>query len=82
MMVADRLPRATQANGFADDGRIFLKRGRPETIGENDDAGSIGAVVLRSDETTENRVKAHNIEVGAADDASLNFARLDPGRSW
>jgi hypothetical protein len=34
------------------------------------------AVVLRSDETTENRVKAHNIEVVAANDASLNFARL------
>jgi hypothetical protein len=67
---------AIKANSFADDGRIFLKSGRPETIRENDDAGSVGAVVLRSDETTEDRLKAHDVEVGAADDASLNFARL------
>src|SRR5262249_39924511 len=67
---------AIKANGFADDRRIFLKSGRPETIGENDDSVSVGAVVLRADETTEDRVKAHNIEVVAANDASLNFARL------
>src|SRR5215470_6669143 len=67
---------AIKANGFAEDRRIFLKRGRPETIGENDGSGSVGAVVLRSDETTEDRVKPHNIEVVAANDAGLNFARL------
>ena len=74
MTVAERP--AAKANGFADHRRIFVKSGRPETIGENDDAGSFGAVVLRSDETAEDRVKAHDIEVVAADDASLNFARL------
>src|SRR5580704_13893206 len=67
---------AIKANGFADDRRILFKSGGPETIGENDDAGSAGAVVLRSNETTEDWVKAHNIEVVAANDASLNFARL------
>src|SRR5438477_11653121 len=67
---------AIKANGFANDRRIFLERGGPETIGEDDDAVRAGAVVLRSDETTEDRVKAHNIEVVAANDASLNFARL------
>src|SRR5690349_692448 len=67
---------AIKANGFADDRRIFLKSGCPETIGENDHAGSVWAVVLRFDETTENRVKAHYIEVVAANDAGLNFARL------
>ena len=30
-----------KANGLADDGRIFLESGRPETIGENDDAGGV-----------------------------------------
>src|SRR5438445_6669552 len=63
-------------NSFSDDRRVFLKSGGPETIGENDDAGRVGAVVLRSDETTEDRVKAHNIEIVAANDASLHFARL------
>ena len=77
MMVADRLPRTPlEANGFADDGRILLESGRPETIRENDDAGGVGAVVFRSDETPEHRMKAHHVEIGAADDASLNFARL------
>ena len=38
---------ATEANGFADDRRILVKSGRPETVGENDDAGSFGTVVLQ-----------------------------------
>ena len=37
---------ATEANGFADDRRILVKSGRPETVGENDDAGSFRTVVL------------------------------------
>src|SRR5439155_24881491 len=56
---------AAEPDGFAEDGRIFLKSGRPEAIRENDDAGSLGTVVLRSDETTEDRVEAHDFEVGA-----------------
>src|SRR2546425_12434894 len=71
---------AIEANGFAEDGRIFLKSGRPETIRENDDAGSFGTVVLRSDETTEDRVEGHDFEVRAADDASSNFARSEERR--
>src|SRR4029077_6081343 len=67
---------ATEPDGFADDARIFPKSGRPETIGENDDAGSLGTVVLRADETTEDRVEAHDFEEAAADNASLNYTRL------
>ena len=63
---------ATQANGFADDGRILVKSGRPETIRENDDAGSFGTVILRPDETPEDGMKAHHVEIRAADDATLN----------
>src|SRR5208282_1683992 len=70
------IAKAPKANGFADDGRILLKRGRPETISENDGSGSIGTVVLSANEATENRVEAHDFEVVSADDASLNFARL------
>src|SRR6266481_7997891 len=65
-----------EADRFAENGRILAKSGRPETIGENDDAGSFGAVVLRSDETAEDRVQAHHFEVVAADDARLDYARL------
>src|ERR1700693_4139832 len=60
---------AAEPDGFAKDGRIFPKSGRPESIGENDDAGSFGTVVLRSDETTEDRVETHDFEEGAAGDA-------------
>ena len=60
----------------------FLKSGRPETVGENDDAGGVGTVVLRSDEATEDGMKAHDVEVGAADDAASNFDEAHRGRSW
>src|SRR6266403_974719 len=67
---------AAKPDGFADDARIFPKSGRPETVREHDDPGSLGTVVLWSDETAEDRVEAHDFEEGAVDDASLNFARL------
>src|SRR5260370_3583832 len=65
---------AAEKNGFADDARILPKSGGPEQIGENDDAGSFGAVVLRPDETPEDRVEAYYVEVVAADDAGLDLA--------
>src|SRR5260370_28592842 len=65
-----------EAHSSAENGRIFSKSGCPETMRENDDAGSFGTVVLRSDETAEDRVQAHNFEVGAADHAGLHYARL------
>src|SRR5260370_36104539 len=65
-----------EAHSFTEDGRILPKSGGPETIRENDDAGSFGTVVLRSDETSEDRVQAHHFEVIAADDARLNYARF------
>jgi hypothetical protein len=43
---------AIEANGFADDGRIFPKSGGPETVSEDDNAVGGGTVVLRPDETT------------------------------
>ncbi len=67
---------AAKSNGFAEHRRIFLKSRRPEMVGENDHAVSLGTVVLGSNETAEHRVEAHDVEIGAADDASLNFARL------
>ncbi len=65
---------AAEKNGFAEDARIFPKSGGPETIGENDDAGRFGAIVLRPDETAKDRVEADYVEVVAADDAGLDLA--------
>ena len=48
MTVAERSPRLPEANGFAEDRRIFVKSGRPETVGENNDAGSLRTVVLQA----------------------------------
>ena len=67
---------AAEANGLADDRRILVKSGRPETVGENDDAGRFGAVVFRSDEAAEHGMKAHHVEKRAADDAAANGTRL------
>src|SRR4029077_14582387 len=65
---------AAELNGFADDGRILPKSGGPEPISENDDAGGFGAVVLRPDETAQDRVEAYYVEVVAANDAGLDLA--------
>src|SRR5271170_287636 len=67
---------ATQANGLAQDRRIFVKSVRPETVSENDDACSLGTVVLRPNEATEHRTKPHHVEIGAADNATSNRTRL------
>src|SRR5260370_17945460 len=58
-----------EAHSSAENGRVFSKSGCPKTIRENDNAGSFGTVVLRSDETAEDRVKAHNFEVVPANPA-------------
>jgi len=67
---------ATEANGFADDRRILVKSGRPETVGENDDAGSLRTVVSRPNEATEHGTKAHYLKIRAADNATSNGTRL------
>src|SRR5262249_55031510 len=67
---------AAQAYRFAYDGRIFAKRGCPETIREHGDAGGIGPVVLRPDETPKDRMKAHEVKAGAAGDDAFNGTGL------
>src|ERR1700722_8942808 len=66
----------TEANGFAYDRRILVKSGGPETVGENDDAGSLGTVVLRPNEAAKHGTKAHHVEICASDDAAANRTRL------
>jgi len=67
---------AAEANGFAEDRRILVKGGRPEAVRENHDAVSFRTVVLRSDEPAEHGMKAHHLEIVAADNATLNGTRL------
>ena len=67
---------ASKAYRFPQNGRIFLERRRPEAIREDDRAGRVGAIVLRSDQTTKNGMKSHDIEVGAADHTGPDLTRL------
>src|SRR5580704_19094742 len=70
------IPDATQANGFADDRRILVKRVRPETVREHDNARIVRTVVLRSNQTAEHGTQAHHIEICSSDNATLNRTRL------
>src|SRR5215813_11892425 len=70
------LTNAAEENSLADYRRLFAKGGGPETIGKNDDSGSVWAIVLRPNETPEDGMKAHHIEKRAADNATLNGTRL------
>jgi len=76
MTVAERSPRLLRPNGLADHTRVFFVNGGPETIRQYDDASGVGATVLRSDETAENRTQTHDIKVVVADDAAVNHARF------
>lgn len=67
---------AIEADLFADDGGIAVEHGAPETIRENHGAGGLGAVVAHVQKAAEHRVQAHDVEVGAADDAGADLAGL------
>ena len=70
MTVAERSPTLPRRTVLPMTEGSLLERVRPETIGENDDAGSFGTVVLRSDEATEHGMKAHHLEIGPVDHAA------------
>src|SRR5258707_8901167 len=53
-----------------------MKSGRPETVGENNHAGSFRIVVLRPNEAAEHGMKTHNLEIRTADNAPSNGTRL------
>src|SRR5216683_4111967 len=67
---------AAEPDSLADHGRVALHHGRPETIGQDDYASSFSTVVLRADETTEDGMEAHHVEIGAVNDAGANFPGL------
>src|SRR5260370_2588916 len=63
------IAKAAEANGLADHTGIFFVNGGPKTIRENDDARSIGSVVLRSDHASRNSTQAHYFKIVAANHA-------------
>src|SRR5271169_4975871 len=67
---------AAEAHGFAEDARIAMKGGGPETIGQNDDAVSFRTIVLRADESAEDGMQPHHFKILAVDNARLNLARI------
>jgi hypothetical protein len=70
------LPNAAKVNGLANNRRISVKTVRPKTIRENNDAGSLGAVILWTDEAPKHRTQTHHVEIGPVDHAAIDFARL------
>src|SRR5258708_2982732 len=58
---------AAKLNGLANNRRIFPERVRPETIGQDNDAGSLGAVIFQTDEAPEHGTQSHHIEIGPVD---------------
>ena len=67
---------AAKLNGLANNRRISPERVRPETISEDNDAGSLGTVIFRSDQAPEHGAQSHYIKIGPVDHATINFARL------
>src|SRR5882762_4737643 len=67
---------AAKAKGLTDDRGIALESGRPETIGQDDDAIGFRAVILRADETAEDGMEADHLKIGAVNDAGANFPGL------
>src|SRR5262245_20848636 len=67
---------SAKLNRLPDNRRISPERVRPETIGENNNAGSLGTVILRSDQASEHRTQSHHIEIRPVDYAAIDFARL------
>src|SRR5579864_6771344 len=73
---AGAVANAAETNRFAKHVGILFEDSRPETVGENDDTGGVGTIVLRADQATENGMQAHHVKVAAAYHAPLNFAGL------
>src|SRR5713101_3751129 len=75
---------AAKAKGLTHDGGIALESGRPETIGQDDDAIGFRAVILRADETAEDGMEADHLKIGAVNDTGTNFpglAKADHGET-
>src|SRR6267143_4164742 len=67
---------AAESKDFAENGRIALDRGRPVSVGQDDHASGFRTIVLRADETAEDRMEAHHVKIGAVNDGGANFPGL------
>ena len=61
---------------FAENGRIAVEPGLPETVGQHGRAGGVGAIVPRVEQSAKHWVQPHHLEIRSADDAGTHLARL------
>ncbi len=53
-----------------------MERGGPEAIGEDYGACGVGAVIVCVEQTAEDGMQSHHVEIGAVYDAAADFARF------
>src|ERR1700692_3490532 len=53
-----------------------MERIGPETVGEDDRACGVGAVIVRIEKAAEDWMQSHHLEIGAVHDAGADFARF------
>ena len=65
-----------EPDSFAENGRIAVEPGLPETIGQHGRAGGVRAIVSRVEQSAEYCVQPHHLEIRSADHAGAHLARL------
>src|SRR5580704_5033751 len=63
-----------ELHSLADDRWIAIEGGLPKAVGENGGTGGIRAIVAHVEQTSENRMKPHHLEIRAAHDPGANLA--------
>src|SRR5438105_960454 len=63
-------------NGLANHRRISMEGVRPETISQDKDTGGLRAVIFRADESPENRMQTHHVEIAPVDHSATDFSRF------
>ena len=73
---ATRIDERIKPHGFADYCGIALKRSGPKTVGQNDGACRLFAVIVLIEQASQNGTQAHDIKIGSANDSGVNLARF------
>ena len=72
----DRRRARAEANRLSDHRRIAVQARRPETVRQHRHSRRVRPVVLLVQQPADHRMKAHDLEVRAADDAGADLPRL------
>jgi hypothetical protein len=65
-----------EPDGFADHGGVAIECRGPEAVRQDGRAVGFRAIVARAEQTAENRMQAHDVEIRPADHAGADLARL------